>query len=149
MDKYRRIAMLLRGFQASGQTFFPAKVESVEGNTCTIIIDGLSISDVRLKATTTNTNNQVLLSPAVGSDVLIGSVSGDYSSLFIVSADTIQNIQVTCNGQNLMQNISDLIQALSGTLQLTTSIGPATGTFDLATIANLKGIEASFKQIFK
>ena len=149
MDKYRRISELMKGFQQSGQVFFPATVESVEGNTCTVNVDSLSISDVRLKATTTKTENQVLLTPMVGSDVLVGSFSGDLNNLFVMSADVIDRIEITCNGQNLMQNISDLIGALSGMLQLTTSVGPATGTFDPATIAKLKSIEVSFRQIFK
>lgn len=149
MDKYRRIAELMKGFQQSGQTFFPATVESVEGNTCTVKVDGLSISDVRLKATTTKTDNQVLLTPMEGSDVLVGSLAGDYNNLFILSADVIDTIEITCNGQNLMDTISDLIGALSGTLQLTTTVGAATGTFDPATIAKLKSVETAFKQIFK
>lgn len=149
MDKYRRIAELMKGFQQSGQVFFPATVESVEGNTCTVKVDSLSISDVRLKATTTKTDNQVLLTPMEGSDVLVGSLAGDYNNLFILSADVIDTIEITCNGKNLMNTISDLIGALSGTLQLTTTVGAATGTFDPATIAKLKSVETAFKQIFK
>ncbi len=165
MDKYRRVAELMKGFQQSGQVFFPATVESVEGNTCTVNVDGLSVSDVRLKATTLenkvfiptgfeNTGlkaieNKVVSIPMIGSNVLIGSLSGDYSNLFVLDADVIDRIEITCNGQNVMQNISDLIGALSGTLQLTTSIGAATGTFDPATIAKLKSVETAFKQIFK
>ena len=149
MDKYRRIAELMKGFQQSGQVIFPATVESVEGNTCTVKVDSLSISDVRLKATTTKTDNQVLLTPMEGSDVLVGSLAGDYNNLFILSADVIDTIEITCNGKNLMNTISDLIGALSGTLQLTTTVGAATGTFDPATIAKLKSVETAFKQIFK
>jgi hypothetical protein len=85
----------------------------------------------------------------VGSDVLVGSLSGDFSNLFVLAADVTDRIEITCNGRNLMQNISDLIGVLSGTLQLTTSAGAATGTFDPATIAKLKSIETAFKQIFK
>jgi hypothetical protein len=149
MDKYRHIAELMKGFQQSGLAFFPATVESVEGNTCTVEVDGLSISDVRLKATTAKTDNQILLTPAKGSGVMVGSLAGDFSNLFVLAADVIDRVEITCNGQNVMQNISDLIGALSGTLQLTTSVGAATGTFDPATIAKLKSVETAFKQIFK
>jgi hypothetical protein len=149
MDKYRHMAELMKGFQQSERVFFPAIVESVEGNTCTVKVDSLSISDVRLKATTTKTENQVLLTPTVGSNVLVSSLSGDYNNLFVLTADVVENIEITCNGQNLMQNISDLISALSGTLQLVTSVGPATGTFDPVTVMKLKSIETSFKRIFK
>lgn len=149
MDKYRQIAELMKGFQSSGQVFFPATVERVDGITCTVKIEGLSVSDVRLKPTTTHTANQVLMIPMVGSNVLVASLSGEVDNLFVVAADTIDRMEVTCNGQNVMRLISDLIGALSGTLQLSTSAGPATGSFDPSTLARLKAVETAFKQIFK
>lgn len=156
----------MKGFQPSDVVFFPATVESVEGVTCTVKVDGLSISDVRLKPTTTknsvlisdgieNTSiqvveNKMISYPADGSDVLVGSLSGDYSNLFVLQCDVIDKVEITCNGQNVMQLISQLISTLtSSTLQLTTSVGEATGTFNPAVIAQLKSIETAFKQIFK
>jgi hypothetical protein len=146
MDKYRHIAELMKGFQQNGQVFFSATVESVEGTTCTVKVDGLSISDVRLKATTTKTDNQVLLTPMEGSDVLVGSLAGDYNNLFILSSDVIDLIEITCNGQNLMQLISQLIQTLAKA-QVITPAG--NGTFDPGVISQLNMIETLFKQIFK
>jgi len=146
MDKYRRISELLKGFQQSGQVFFPATVESIEGNTCTVKVDSLSISDVRLKATTTKTDNQVLLTPMIGSNVLIGSFSGDFNNLFVLSADVIDTIEITCKGQNLMQLLSQWLQTLSKAQVITPN---GTGTFDPGTISQLNVIENSFKQIFK
>jgi len=146
MDKYRRISELLKYFRFNGQAFFPATIESVEGNTCTINIDGLLISDVRLKATTAKTDNQVLLIPMPGSNVLIGSFSGDLNNLFVLAADIIDKIELTCNGQNLMQLLSQLLQLLSKAQVITPN---GTGTFDPGTISQLNVIENSLKQIFK
>ena len=146
MDKYRRISELLKGFQQSRQVFFPATVESVESNTCTVKVDGLSISDIRLKATTTMNNNQVLLTPMVGSAVLIGSLSGDFNNLFLLTADVIDTIEITCNGQNLMVLLSQLLQTLSRAQVITPS---GSGTFDPGTIATFAQIENLFKMIFK
>lgn len=146
MDKIRQLTELLKGFRATGQTFFPATVESIDGNTCTVKVDNLSISDVRLKATTTKPDNQVLLTPAIGSDVLIGSLSGDFSNLFVVSADIIDKIEITCNGQNLMALLSQMLQ----TLQKATVIVPqGSGTFDPGTIAIFAQVEQQLKMIFK
>ena len=92
MDKYRQIAELIQGFQRSGQVFFPATVESVEGNTCTVNVDGLSISDVRLKVTNDTNDDTVLFTPAKGSHVLVGSYSGDYSNLFVLYADSLSEL---------------------------------------------------------
>lgn len=146
MDKYRRIAELMKGFQQTGQVFFPATVESVEGNTCTVNVDGLSLSDVRLKATTTQTENQVLLIPVAGSDVLVGSLAGDYNNLFVLSCDVIDVIEITCKGQNLMLLLSQLLQTLSKA-QVITPAG--NGAFDPATITALAQIENQLKMIFK
>ena len=146
MDKYRHIAELMKGFRQSGQVFFPATVESVEGTTCTVKVDGLSISDVRLKATTTKTANQVLLTPMVGCDVLVGSLAGDYNNLFVLTADVIDNIEITCNGQNLMQILSQMLQALQ---KATVIVPQGSGTFDPGTIATLVQVEQLLKMIFK
>jgi hypothetical protein len=137
----------MKGFRQSGQVFFPATVESVEGNTCTVKVDGLSISDVLLKATTTQTANQVLLTPMAGSDVLVGSFSGDLSNLFVLTADVIDRIEITCNGQNVMLLVSQLIQTLVTAQVMITPAG--NGVFAPSVISQLNMIEMAFKQIFK
>lgn len=149
MSKYAQLAQLMKGFQNSPVVFFNARIESVEGSTCTVKLDKLALSDVRLQPTTTGGDNKVLLIPTIGTDALIGSFSGDYNNLFLISADEYEKIEITCNDVNLMDTISDLIGALSGTLVLSTSVGAATGTFDPETIAKLKEVETKFKQVLK
>lgn len=146
MDKIRQLSELMKGFQARGQVFFPATVERVNGNTCTVRIDSLSISDVRLKATTTKVTNQVLLTPAIGSNVLVGSLSGDLSNLFVLTTDTVESIEITCKGQNLMTLLSQMLQALQ---KATVIVPQGTGTFDPGTIAALVQVEQLLKMIFK
>ena len=84
--------------------------------------------------------------PAIGSDVLVGSFSGDLNNLFVLTADVIDKIELTCNGQNLMRLLSQLIQILSRAQVITPS---GNGTFDPGTIAQLNVIENSLKEIFK
>lgn len=146
MDKYRRLADLLKGRNETKETFFTATFVSSQGDTCTINVDGLELDGVRLKPTTAQTENKVLLTPAEGSDVLVGSFSGDFSNLFVLSADVIDTIEITCNGQNVMDLFSRLIQTLAKA-QVITPLG--NGTFDPGVISQLNRIETSFKQIFK
>jgi len=146
MDKYRRLADLLKGRNETKETFFTATFVSSQGDTCTINVDGLELDGVRLKPTTATTENKVMLTPAEGSDVLVGSFSGDFSNLFVLSADEVENIEITCNGQNVMQLLSQLIQTLAKA-QVITPAG--NGTFDPDVISQLNMIETSFKQIFK
>lgn len=146
MDKYRRLADLLKGRNEAKETFFTATFVSSQGDTCTINVDGLELDGVRLKPTTAQTENKVLLTPAEGSDVLVGSFSGDFSNLFVLSADVVDTIEITCNGQNVMKLVSQLIQTLAKA-QVITPLG--NGTFDPAVISQLNRIETAFKQIFK
>lgn len=146
MDKYRRLADLLKGRNETKETFFTATFVSSQGDTCTINVDGLELDGVRLKPTTAQTENKVLLTPAEGSDVLVGSFSGDFSNLFVLSADVVDTIEITCNGQNVMKLVSQLIQTLAKA-QVITPLG--NGTFDPGVISQLNMIETSFKQIFK
>lgn len=89
MDRYAKIRDLLAGFHRSGQVFFPATVESVEGATCTVNVDNLPIPNVRLRPTTAKTENEILLIPEIGSSVLVGSHTGDLSNLFVLQSDSI------------------------------------------------------------
>lgn len=159
MDKYRRLAELLKGRNETKETFFTATFVSSQGNTCTIDIDGLLLDGVRLKPTTDKNEsmvgnpeigweiveNKVLTIPAIGSHVLVGSFSGDYNNLFILQADVIDKLKITCNGINLMKLISGLIQTISDAKIITPQ---GTGTFDPMVITSLKTIEESFKEIF-
>jgi hypothetical protein len=160
MDKYRRLADLLKGRNEAKETFFTATFVSSQGDTCTINVDGLELDGVRLKPTTTKNEsmvgnpefgwemveNKVLTMPAIGSHVLIGSFSGDFSNLFVLSADVVDTIEITCNGQNVMKLVSQLIQTLAKA-QVVTPAG--NGTFDPSVISQLNQVETSFKQIFK
>jgi hypothetical protein len=90
MDKEARVVELLKNLmQNKGQLFFTAEIVSIEKNTCTIKVDNLTLSDVRLKPTTDQLEDDIILTPAVGSSVLVGSFSGDFSNLFVLQSDTI------------------------------------------------------------
>ena len=109
MDKYRRIADLLKGQQDKGQAFFTATVESVEGNTCTVKVNELTISDVRLKPTTTKTEDDIMLTPVIGSDVLVGTFSGDFRNLFILQSDEISEIYCKIGSMTFRMNKSGIV----------------------------------------
>lgn len=104
MNKRVQIAQLLGdivGTNRGGLVFFPAQVVSVQGNTCTVKIDDLELSDVRLTPTTTERHEMILLTPAIDSFVLIGSISGDYNNLFVVSADTLASVDLIVGDTHL------------------------------------------------
>ena len=53
-------------------------VKSVNGSTCDVEIGSLLVPDVRLRASETDDNGEMLIVPKVGTAVIIGSLSGDY-----------------------------------------------------------------------
>lgn len=98
MNKRAQIAGLLGDMLGRGHNssvLFTAQVVSVQGDTCTINIDGLELSDVRLTPTTTERDDTLLLTPSTGSYVLVGSLSGDLGNLCVLSMDTLDSLEFT------------------------------------------------------
>jgi len=98
MNKRAQIAQLLGdivGKNRGGLVFFSAQVVSVQVDTCTVIIDGLELPDVRLTPTTTERDDMLLLTPAIDSFVLVGSLSGDLNNLCVLTADTLASAKLT------------------------------------------------------
>lgn len=98
MNKRAQIAQLLGdivGKNRSGIVFFSAQVVSVQGDTCTVSIDELELSDVRLTPTTTERSDTLLLTPAIDSFVLVGSLSGDLNNLCVLAVDTLASLELT------------------------------------------------------
>lgn len=98
MNKRAHIAQLLSdivGKNRGSLVFFSAQVVSVQGNTCTVNIDGLELSDIRLTPTTTERDDILLLTPQVDSFVLVGSLSGDLNNLCVLALDTLASIKLT------------------------------------------------------
>ena len=96
--------------------------------TCTVDIDGLSVPDVRLRASTEVDGAQILLRPAVGSVVIVGSLTGDLDHLVVLSMDRAEEViinggslggivkvkELTSKLNTLEREINDIKQLLSG-----------------------------------
>lgn len=98
MNKRAYIAQLLGdivGKNRGSLVFFSAQVVSVQGDTCTVNIDGLELSDIRLTPTTTERDDTLLLTPAIDSFVLVGSLSGDLNNLCVLASDTLASLELT------------------------------------------------------
>jgi predicted aconitase with swiveling domain len=96
--------------------FFVAQVKTVDKNagTCSVVIDELPLSDVRLRAVVNSESEQILIIPAVGSYVLIADISeGERRSLAIISFSEIESINITVGGENLKNVLSDFIDEVT------------------------------------
>lgn len=140
-----------------------ATIVSVENDTCTIkLLSELVLSDVRLKATISDDTDTLLITPKVGSEVMVMSQTGKLSGLVVIKIDSVETIEYkkgdfefvldgTTGKVNLKKagaNFGSLINSLIDTIsaaQLITPSGP--GTINPATIAQLNQIKASFNTI--
>lgn len=127
MDIYGQIAQTIKKMgTAHGVILFSAEVKSVNGDTCTLIIGSLELTDVRLRAVVNSENDKIVVTPKAGSRVLAADMSGgSYRDLVVLSYSEIEKVEVaieqtTCtidkdgivmNGGNKggLVNIDDLV----------------------------------------
>ena len=130
MDIYAKIANQLRDFQRAGRTpmIFPCKVVSVEDNTCTVDFDGLQLSDVRLSATVDSAIEPIIITPAIGSTVVVVDLSGEMRELCVLLYSSVQSINIMgghngglCITPKLVENLNKLTARVDGIIDALTN----------------------------
>lgn len=134
------------------QVIFTAKVVSVDGEVCTVEVDGLRISDVRLRSVINGENSKLLITPKQDSYVTVVDTMGDMCSLVVIAYSEIDHIDIdsdnviTINGgkngglvtiQELTDQLNELVKwcrehTHSGEFDGTIGGQPATGTLTIA-----------------
>ena len=116
MDPYRELRERLENIGGGKATnLYQGVVTDLSDVTCEVSIDGLSIPDVRLRASTEVDGAQIIVRPAVGSVVIVGSLTGDLDHLVVLSMDRAE--EVIINGGKLgglikVQEITQKLNAL-------------------------------------
>lgn len=107
MDKYRKLGELLKSPAAVTAKLLAVKVVKVEGDKCTVKWGDAEITDVRLKATINGNKSKVLVTPALDSYVLVGSLTGDENDLCVLSVDEATKIEYMQGGLDLQADAND------------------------------------------
>lgn len=104
---------LRRSLGPAPLTIYQGIVVSVEGTTCTCRFGSAEIAGIRLRASLTERDRQMLVVPKSGSAVVVGSLSGDLSDLVILQVDEVESI--VFNGGHLggLINIEALVSKLN------------------------------------
>lgn len=139
-----------------------AKVIQVDGETCSIkLSSGLELDGVRLKATQTEKEQKIMLTPRIGSDVIVFSQSGDLNNLFVVQINEVDKIElvneamqitledkvsIVVDGVDLGQTLANLCEAIK-TLTVSTGTGPS-GTPLPPTQQKIQQLERDLKTLF-
>lgn len=93
MDKQAKVVQLLKNLaKPRGDIFFYATVTKITGDTCSVKITDLELTDVRLKATDNGADDKLLLTPKVNSLVIVGSNHGDLTDLMVIRVDDPEKI---------------------------------------------------------
>lgn len=114
MDPYRELHERLANIRGGKMTnLYQGVVTALSDITCEVSIDGLSIPDVRLRASTEVDGAQIIVRPAVGSVVIVGSLTGDLDHLVVLSMDQAE--EVVINGGKLggMVSVKELTDKLN------------------------------------
>lgn len=135
MDPYRELRERLENIGGGKATnLYQGVVTDLSDVTCEVSIDGLSIPDVRLRASTEVDGAQIIVRPAVGSVVIVGSLTGDLDHLVVLSMDRAE--EVIINGgklgglikvQELTQKLNALESEVNNLKQLFASWVPVKG----------------------
>ena len=123
MNEYSKLKEYLSGFGSKGIAITQGIVKSVTGNLCDVEIGNIVIPDVRIRASELDDAGEMLVTPKIGSAVILGSLSGDLSQLVVLRVDHIESIII--NGGKL--------GGLVNTEQLTNKINELVNTFNTHT----------------
>ena len=141
MDNYRRLRDNLKAIAGSEKiAIYQGIVTAVDGDTCSCRLDNIEIDGIRLRASLAKTEKRILITPKVGSAVILGSLSGDFSSLVALQVDEVERIEINggelgglVNIEALTDKINSLVEAFNshthslptGTVNVQGSSGPA------------------------
>ena len=121
MDSYKELAQLVQA--AAGKTsltLMQGIVRRVDGVLCEVELGNITVPDVRLRASEAAETGQLLITPAVGSAVIVGSLSGDLTQLVVLAIDRAESITINggklgglINIEPLTQKLNELVQAFN------------------------------------
>ena len=95
MEALSEIKRHIRAIAGHSAATLTAQVKSVEGETCTVLLDGLEISDVRLRAVINGEESRMLVTPKAGSYViLLDNSDGNLTELAVVSVSEVEKIEI-------------------------------------------------------
>jgi hypothetical protein len=136
MDQYRQLRDSIASLIPQRAAILQGIIKAVEGITCTVTVGNIDIPGVRLRASELDNSQHLLITPKVGSPVILGSLSGDLADLVVLQVD--QAASITVNGGSLggLINIADLTQRLNDLVEAfnththSVTVAHPGGTFD-------------------
>lgn len=135
MDDLSKIKRSIRRIAGGGSRWcFTAKVKSVDGEVCSVETEGLTLTDVRLRAVVNGEESKMLVTPKTESNVTVLDLRGDMRELLVVAVSEVEKVEVTAekvifNGGNNgglinIEKLTEKLRALANDLQTHTHTCP-------------------------
>ena len=140
MGRAQDIKELIRAIAGQGDgLMFVGEVKSVDGDSCTVAVGQLELTDVRLTAASDGEEGKLLLTPKEGSKVLVADLgSGTMRDLAVVGYTQVDKIEASCSQITLngggngglvkIEKLTDKLNALVQTFNSHTHQVSTTGT---------------------
>ena len=109
----RLIQNIRKAVGPSPMAVYQGIVASVEGITCTVTFGSLNVSGIRLRASQSENDSQILMVPRTGSAVIVCSLSGDLSDLAVIAVDEVERIEINGGRLGGLINIEQLTEKLN------------------------------------
>lgn len=101
-------------------TVYQGIVSRVDGITCTVQFGEMKVDGIRLRASESSQDAQMLIVPKENTAVIVGSLSGDLSDLVVLAVDVIERIEINggklgglINIEALTDKINELVKAFN------------------------------------
>jgi hypothetical protein len=112
MDIYSQIKQKIKSVAGGNghPMVFAAQVVSASGTTCTVKIDELTVTDVRLRAVVNTSIEQLLVVPKAGSYVLIVDLSGgNYSDLAVIAFSEVESVSIKIGDMTAVMDANGIV----------------------------------------
>lgn len=97
MDDFSRIKRSIRQIAGHREMLYVGRVKSVDGETCTVQFDDLTLSDVRLRAVVNGKESKMLITPACGSYVTVIDPDNAMTDLLVIAYSEIEKVEIDCD----------------------------------------------------
>ena len=114
MDQNRRLLENLKKVNPQRLTVYQGIVTGVNGIQCSCRIGNAVVTGIKLRASLTDRERQMLVVPKSGSAVVLGSLSGDLANLVVLQADEVEKIVINGGSLGGLVNIEDLTAKING-----------------------------------
>ncbi|MBQ3804899.1 MAG: hypothetical protein II844_03705 [Prevotella sp.] len=135
MSEYKQLQQHIRDLAGpvGTMTIYQGIVTSVSGCTCEVQVGRMIVSDVRLRASETDDESEMLVVPKVGTAVTLGSLSGDLAQMVVLQVDHVESITINggrlgglINIEQLTAKVNALVDAFNSHTHVVNTTGTAT-----------------------